>query len=187
MQSKVRLLGHPVHPMIVPFPIAFFTATLLCAIVYASTQNVFWFKVEFIANCAGFVMAVVAVLPGLIDWISIPMQHAAKATGMKHMIANGFSVGFFGANAAVNYSYFNAAHPPMQSGVLLCSFGFLIMLYAGFKGWKMVQTHHVGIDKMSSDEIPEQNAIEKNASEVFTDTTESPEEKNNICYKFYPL
>ncbi|HVX25326.1 MAG TPA: DUF2231 domain-containing protein, partial [Parafilimonas sp.] len=146
MQSKVRLLGHPVHPMLVPFPIAFFTSTLVCAIVYISTQNVFWFKVEFIANCAGLVMAIAAVLPGAVDWLVIPMQSQAKVTGMKHMIANAVSVGFFGANAAVNYSYYSSVQPPAKSGLLLSVFGFLIMLYAGYQGWKMVQTHHVGVD-----------------------------------------
>lgn len=176
MRSKVRLLGHPVHPMIVPFPIAFFTATLLCSIVYISTQNVFWFKIEFIANCAGLVMAIAAVLPGVIDWASLPMQNDAKVTGMKHMVANGVSVGFFGANAAVNYSYYNSAHPPVQSGLLLSIPGFLIMLYAGFKGWSMVQTHHVGVDMSVKDGLPVEDTVEKNANEVFTDTTENPQE-----------
>ena len=37
---------------------------MVCSIVYASNGNIFWFHVEFIANCAGIVMAVVAVLPG---------------------------------------------------------------------------------------------------------------------------
>ena len=158
MQSKVRLLGHPVHPMLVPFPIAFFTSTLVCAIVYISTRNVFWFKVEFIANCAGVITAIAAVLPGAVDWLVIPMQSEAKATGMKHMIANAVSVGFFGANAAVNYSYYSSPHPPVQSGVLLSAFGFLIMLYAGFQGWKMVQTHHVGVDISSKEDVPQRGA-----------------------------
>ena|SRR5690242_7501770 len=176
MQSKVRLLGHPVHPMIVPFPIAFFTSTLACAIVYLSTQNVFWFKIEFIANCAGVVMAIIAVLPGVVDWLFISMAADAKQTGLKHMVANAFSVGFFGVNAAVNYTYYNNAHPPLQSGFLLSLFGFLIMLYAGFQGWKMVQVHHVGVNMHSVEKVPVQDSVLDNANEIFTDTTENPHE-----------
>lgn len=164
MQSKVRLLGHPVHPMIVPFPIAFFTSTLICAIVYLTTKNTFWFRVEFIANCAGLVTAVAAVLPGLIDWLVIPTESEAKTTGLKHMVANGFSVGFFGANGAINYVYLHSAQPPAQSGFLLSLFGFLIMLYAGFKGWKMVQTHHVGVDTSSKEEAPETGSAKPNTN-----------------------
>ena len=155
MQSKVRILGHPIHPMLVPFPIAFFTSTLACAIVYISTKNVFWFKIEFIANCAGVVMAIAAVLPGAVDWLVIPMEQEAKVTGMKHMLANAVSVALFGANAGVSYSYYNDPNPPYQYGVLLSSFGFLLMLYAGYMGWKMVQTHHVGVDISSKEDVPQ--------------------------------
>src|SRR5438067_1513039 len=119
MQSKIRILGHPVHPMLVPFPIAFYTATLVCSIVYASNGNIFWFRVGFIANCAGIVMAAVAILPGLIDWLSIPELSDAKTTGLKHMVANVFSLGCFVANAAVNYTTLSAPHPPAQASVML--------------------------------------------------------------------
>ena len=177
MQSKIRILGHPVHPMLVPFPIAFYTATMVCSIVYASNGNTFWFHVAFIANCAAIVMAAVAILPGLIDWLSIPALSDAKSTGLKHMVANVFSLACFVANAAVNYMQLSASHPPIQSSLMLTIAGFLIMLYAGFKGWKMVQTYHIGVDKFAPEELPEENSVEKNANEIFTDSTEKPEEK----------
>lgn len=167
MQSKVKIFGHSVHPMLVSFPIAFFTGTLLCAIVYASTGNIFWFKVEFVANCAGVLMAIAATLPGLIDWLIIPTATDAKMTGFKHMVANAVSVGLFGANAAVNYTSLHTIHPPMQTGVLLSSFGFLIMLYAGFQGWTLVQTHHIGIDISSKEEVGETDET-KPGGNIFT-------------------
>ena len=162
MQSKVRLFGHPVHPMLVPFPIAFYTATMVCSSVYAANGNTFWFKVAFIANCAALVTAAVAILPGLIDWLSIPELTDAKTTGLKHMIANVFTLGFFTANAAVNYTKLDDPHPSIQSGIMLTSFGFLVMLYAGFKGWKLVQTHHIGIDAPSDEELPDVKEVVKN-------------------------
>ncbi len=179
MQSKIKILGHPVHPMLVPFPIAFYTATMVCTIVYASNGNTFWFHVAFIANCAAIVMATVAILPGLIDWLAIPELSDAKSTGLKHMVANVFSLGCFVANAAVNYTKLSAAHPPVQGPLMLTIAGFLIMLYAGFKGWKMVQTYHIGVDKFAPEELPEESSVEKNANEIFTDATEKPEEKNS--------
>lgn len=175
MKSKIKIFGHPVHPMLVPFPIAFFTATLVCAIVYISTGNIFWFQVEFVANCAGVVMAIVAVFPGLIDWLLIPVASDAKRAGLKHMVANAVSVGLFGVNAAVNYTFLNTKNPPAQSGVLLATFGFLIMLYAGFKGWKMVQTYHIGIDDNSSQAVIKTNIEEKNPKNI----SESPLEQFN--------
>jgi uncharacterized membrane protein len=93
--SKVRMPGHPLHLILVPFPISFNTATMICCIVYASTGNIFWFHIACIANCAAIVTAAIAVLPGLIDWVSIPGLTDAKATGLKHMVAIVVSPGAF--------------------------------------------------------------------------------------------
>jgi uncharacterized membrane protein len=175
MQSKIKILGHPIHPMIVPFPIAFNTATMVCCIVYATNGDTFWFRVAFIANCTAIVMTVIAVLPGLIDWLSIPALSEAKSTGLKHMVANVFSLGFFTANAAVMFTEFNQAHPPAVAHIMMTVAGFLVMLYAGFKGWSLVQTHHIGVDMNANDDVPAQSEIEKNANEIFTDTKENPQ------------
>ena len=161
--------------MIVPFPIAFYTSTFVCSIVYSSNGNIFWFQVMFIANCAALVMAAVAVLPGLIDWLAIPELTDAKTTGLKHMVANVFTLGLFTANAAITYPKLDDPHPPIQSSIMLTGFGFLIMLYAGFKGWKMVQTHHIGVDAPSNAEIPDTKEKIKNANEIFSDMKENPQ------------
>ena len=169
MQSKIKILGHPLHPMLVPFPIVFNTATMICCIVYAGNADIFWFRVAFICNCAAVVTALVAMLPGLIDWLFIPELTDAKTTGLKHMVANVFSLGFFTASAVVMFTNKNDAHPSVQTNITLAVFGFLVMLYAGFKGWTLVQKHHIGIGPITKDEIPDQIKIEKNASEIFTD------------------
>ena len=85
------------------------------------------------------------------------------------MVANVFCLGFFVTSAIVMYTNFSFAHPPIQTNIFLTCIGFLIMLYAGFKGWRLVQTHHVGIDPISNEEVDEQIEVEKNASEIFTD------------------
>ncbi|HVX28666.1 MAG TPA: hypothetical protein VHB70_20115, partial [Parafilimonas sp.] len=51
-----------------------------------------------------------------------------------------------------------------KSGVLLSSFGFLVMLYAGFKGWEMVQRHHVGVDISSKEDVPQTGATSPNTN-----------------------
>ena len=169
MQSKIKIFGHPVHPILVPFPIAFNTATMICCITYASTNDAFWFRAAFIANCTAIVTAVIAMLPGLIDWLSIPELTDAKSTGLKHLVANVFSLGFFIASAVVLYANLNEKHPSIQSNIIMTVFGFLVMLYAGFKGWALVQKHHIGVDITAHEEIPEQDKIQKNAVEIFTD------------------
>ena len=48
------------------------------------------------------------------------------------------------------------------------------MLYAGFKGWKMVQTHHIGVDAPSDAEISAEKEEVKNANEIFSESSATP-------------
>src|SRR5690242_4286941 len=99
MYSKVKLADHPLHPMLVSFPIAFYVASLASFITYAATLNPFWFRVAFTANVAGVIMAVIAAIPGLIDWaVGIPNHTEAKASGLNHLICNGTALVLFAFN-----------------------------------------------------------------------------------------
>jgi uncharacterized membrane protein len=60
MYSKVNILGHPVHPMLVAYPIAFNTATLVGFIVFGANGDLFWLKLAIVLNGAAVVMAIVA-------------------------------------------------------------------------------------------------------------------------------
>lgn len=145
MQSKTTILGHPVHPMLVAFPVAFYVGTLAAFIVYAATYDTFWFHVANVVNWAGVIMAGVAAIPGLVDWaMAIPNRSAAKRTGLTHMGLNVASLVLFFINAVV-YSNRWHAEPAAGTGVVLAAIGVLLTLPAGFLGWSLVQDHHVGV------------------------------------------
>jgi uncharacterized membrane protein len=63
MYSKVTILGHPVHPMLVAYPIAFNAATLVGFIIYGVNPDLFWLKLTIALNAAAVVMSVVARHP----------------------------------------------------------------------------------------------------------------------------
>src|SRR4051794_34267830 len=67
-KSTVSIGGHPVHPMLVPFPIVFFVSTLATDIAYAKTSNVLWATAGVWLLGAGLVMAALAALAGLGDF-----------------------------------------------------------------------------------------------------------------------
>ena len=63
-KSSARLLGHPIHPMLVPFPIAFFTAVFLADLAYWLAPRPFWAEAGFWLLAAGLVgAALAAILP----------------------------------------------------------------------------------------------------------------------------
>jgi len=155
MFSKVKILGHPIHPMLVPFPIVFYSATLVGFIVFAVNGDPFWYRAAVTANIGGVVMAVIASVPGMLDFINIP-RGKAKYTGWKHMACNVAALIMFIINAVI-YGMKWGGEGETSTGVpiLLSSMGMLFTILAGFFGWEMVQKHHVGIDLK-----PEQKALE---------------------------
>ena len=147
MSSKVKHFGHPIHPMLVAYPIAFYTATLVAYLIYQfGGQDQFWFRVAIVANIAGVVMAVLAALPGFIDWaMGIPGETEAKQVGLRHMLLNVVALVLFIALAVINTGKWDAAAPGAALGIGLALVGVLLTVAAGAHGWTLIQTHHVGI------------------------------------------
>jgi uncharacterized membrane protein len=145
MYSKVKIFGHPIHPMLVAYPVAFYTATLICYIVYNSNNDPFWFKVAVTANIAGVVMAALAAVPGFIDWLNIPADSRAKKTGLFHLICNVLALVCYGLTAVMERKNWDETSPALGLAIPLTAIGFLLTLAAGFLGWTLVQKHHVGV------------------------------------------
>jgi len=146
MYSKVKIAGHPIHPMLIAYPVAFYTAALVCYIVYSSNQNPFWFKVAVVANVAGVIMAAVAAIPGFIDWLFIPTDSRAKKTGLFHMLCNVLALVCYGIAAFTEYKKWGDINPTLGLAIPLTAIGFVLTLAAGFLGWTLVQKHHIGVD-----------------------------------------
>lgn len=152
MYSKAKILGHPIHPMLVGFPVAFYTGTLVAFIVYATTMNVFWFHLAGIVNWAGVATAAVAAVPGLIDWATgIPRSSAAKKTGLIHMALNVASLVLFFISAVTASNHWDDVLPSVDGHIALSALGVILLLPAGFLGWSLVQDHHVGV-KLSNEQ-----------------------------------
>lgn len=150
MFSKVKLLGHPVHVMIVAFPVAFYVATLVSFIVSAFSGDPFWFRLGLVANIAGVVTAAAAAVPGFIDWTAIPSKHPAKAAGLQHLLLNLGALAVFVVNAVLHANSWNEYDPSAGLAVALAVVGVGLTLTAGYLGWELVGNYHVGVDMPSS-------------------------------------
>ena len=152
MYSKARVAGHPIHPMLVAFPIAFYTATVATLLAYVGTHESFWYRVAMVANIAGIITAAAAVVPGAIDLFSLPAQSRARATGLKHAGFNMLATALFAVTALLLYrawshrvmvdgEYLFDATVPLAMSVV----AWVSMVIAGSLGWTLVQTHHIGV------------------------------------------
>ena len=95
MQSRIQALGHPVHPMLVMFPVALFITGTIFDVIAAFTDNGTSSQVGFWTVTVGLIGAVLAALTGLADWTRIPRGTRARSVGLRHGLLNAVAVVLF--------------------------------------------------------------------------------------------
>lgn len=150
MYTKASIAKHPLHPMLIAFPVALYTITVAALLMSLGMHDVFWYQVAMYANIAGVVMAVVAAVPGLIDLLSLPRQSRARITGLRHAGFNVLALVLFAISAVllwrnVHATYNGIVNLDTTAPLVLGIVGLLSTVTAGMLGWTLVQTHHVGI------------------------------------------
>lgn len=152
MYSKVTIAGHPLHPMLIAFPVAFYTGTLAGFAIYAATGGAFWLKLAIALNVVGVGMAVLAALPGMLDLgLGVPRSSGARSVGIGHGALNVLALGLFAATLALYIPHWgSAAGASSVLGLVLTAVGTACTIAAGALGWMLVQTYHVGITLTAS-------------------------------------
>ena len=88
MESKAKLLGHPIHPMLIPFPLGLLGMAVIFDLlaVFAGQESLGEASRPMIA--AGIITGLVAAVPGAIDWAAIPSGTRAKGIATTHGLGN---------------------------------------------------------------------------------------------------
>ena len=141
-QSTAKIAGHPIHPMLIPFPIAGFVGTFVTDLVFAFSGDPFWAAMSFYLLSAGLVMAALAALAGFTDFLGdrLVRQHNAA---WHHMIGNVVVVLFQVTNWIIRGEPDNTEILP--SGLLISAAVAVILLYTGWRGWELVYRHRTGV------------------------------------------
>lgn len=88
MESRVRLAGHPVHPMLVVFPLGLLATAVIFDIIYLISSNAQWALVSYYMIGAGIIGGLAAAAFGWLDWIAIPSGTRARRVGLWHGLLN---------------------------------------------------------------------------------------------------
>jgi uncharacterized membrane protein len=88
MESKAKLLGHPIHPMLIVLPLGLFIAAVVFDAVSIWRGSSTFASVAYWNIAAGVVGGLLAAVFGLIDWFAIPAGTRAKRIGLLHGGAN---------------------------------------------------------------------------------------------------
>jgi uncharacterized membrane protein len=148
MYSKAKIAGHPIHPMLVGFPITFYVLTLVGFVVFKTVSpDIFWYKLGYFSNYAAIITALVTAVPGFIDWaLGIPNQTTAKKRGLIHMSLNLVTLALFIGNAFLLEGTWDTGQVNLGTSIFLTAVGCILLLGVGYFGREMVMKDKVGID-----------------------------------------
>jgi uncharacterized membrane protein len=142
VQSRAAIFGHPIHPMLVPFPIAFLPGALVTDIVFQQTGNAFWAEASFWLLCAGIATALLAAVFGLIDFASLRPARAHGA-GWIHALGNVAAVALSAVNLWLRFGDPRDAIMPV--GMVLSAAVALLLGVTGWYGGELAYRHRIGV------------------------------------------
>jgi uncharacterized membrane protein len=139
VESKAKIMGHPIHPILIPFPLGLLSTSVVFDIVYLLTGNGKWSEISFWMIAAGVIGGLAAAVFGLIDWLAIPSGTRAKAVGMWHGATNVVMVTLF------IVSWLLRADAPGIVAIVLSFVAVGLASLGGFLGGELVVRLGVGV------------------------------------------
>jgi uncharacterized membrane protein len=139
--SGARIAKHPIHPMLVVFPLGLWVAALVCDILYAFTANPAWRTVAFWNIGLGVVGALLAAVPGFVDWLGMTGRAGKLAT--YHMLLNLGAVVLFAVNWFIRTRLTTDSPWPL----VLTTVGVIGVFVSGWLGGELVYVERVGVEE----------------------------------------
>lgn len=162
MASPSSVAKHPIHPMLVVFPLGLWIFSLVADIIYLSGDNQVWADVAFYCILGGIVGAVIAAIPGLIDLISLRPSRA-RTVGIWHMILNVSALVLY----IINLSMRTRVDVDYTTPFVLSIIGVIGLLISGWLGGEMVYVHGVAVEPTASlDYTPQQRKVERKTTDI---------------------
>lgn len=140
MKSTARIGDHPIHPMLIPYPFAFLSGAFGFRLAAKARQSEALAKTADHLRTAGLASAVVAAVPGLIDYLTAVPEGRPKTTATQHLLSNSSALACFAAAAL-------AARRARDNGAALRfeSLGTALLCLGGYLGGSLSYKHHVGV------------------------------------------
>jgi uncharacterized membrane protein/nitrite reductase/ring-hydroxylating ferredoxin subunit len=145
MRSKARMPdGEPIHPLLVHFPIAFLTGAFVFDLGGVVLDRPAWWQVGGYLGAAGVVTAVLAAVPGFIDYLrTVPPRSSGRTRATWHLALNLTAVALFAV------AWFLRGAPAVQPDVALLALegvGLVVLAIAGWLGASLIYHLQVGVD-----------------------------------------
>lgn len=140
--SVARIFGHPIHPMLVPFPIAFLCALPVTDIVYLRTGDHFWFGASWWLCLAGIAGGLLAALAGITDFLGRKRIREYRAAWV-HFLGNLAAVLLSVVNLWLRWQ--QPAMVGMPTCVILSLVVLAILAVTGWFGGELSYRYRIGV------------------------------------------
>jgi uncharacterized membrane protein len=151
MESRAKLFGHPVHQMLIVFPLGLLAMAVIFDLLAIGMHYGYWSEIAFWIIASGVVSGLLAAPFGFIDWLAIPSNTRAKRIGAVHGLGNVFIVVLFALSWWLRMGV--VQQPPVLAFAL--SFvGGACALFTGWLGGELVDRLSVGVDEGANMNAP---------------------------------
>ncbi len=143
MESRAKIFGHAIHPILIVFPLGLLSTAVIFDAIYLLTGNGRWADIAFWMIAAGVIGGLAAAVFGTIDLMAIPMGTRAQAIGLWHGGGNVVVMILFGISWLLRR---DAPTDPEMSAVVLSFAGAGLSVLTGWLGGELVERLGVGVD-----------------------------------------
>jgi uncharacterized membrane protein len=145
VESKVKLFGHPIHPMLIVLPLGLLSAAVVFDVIYVITGDQVFSSVAFWNIAAGVVGGLLAAVFGAWDWFHIPRDTRAKRIGLLHGAGNVVVVVLFSLSWLLRLG--QEGYEPSVFAYVLSFGGLALAALTGWLGGELVDRLGVGVDR----------------------------------------
>jgi uncharacterized membrane protein len=151
MESRVKIAGHPVHPMLVVFPLGLLSVAVVFDVIYLITDVPRWTEAAYYMVGAGVIGGLAAAVPGWLDWWAIPRGTRAKRVGLVHGVGNVIVVGLFLMSWLLRRP--SPAAPPTEA-IVAGLLGVMLVTLTAWLGGELVDRLGIGVDSGANPDAP---------------------------------
>jgi uncharacterized membrane protein len=144
MNSRVKLLGHPLHPMLVVYPLGLLSTAVILDLIFMGNENRALSIASYWMITAGLIGGLLAAVVGLFEWLAIPNNSRARGVGMWHGLGNLVVVLLFAGSWWLRTGVED--NVPSTTAFILSLLGFALALVTGWLGGELVYRLGVGVD-----------------------------------------
>jgi uncharacterized membrane protein len=141
-RSTARIGRHPLHVILIPFPIVCFVGVLLTDLAYWRSADIMWADFSAWLVSAGVVLGILAAIAGLIDFIG-SRRVRAEPPAWPHAIGNAIVLVLAILNMLVHTH--DAWTSVVPWGLTLSAAVVVVIAVTGWLGWSLVHRYGVGV------------------------------------------